>query len=282
MNSLIWSWISDITQKTGVLLSHLNSPGNRIASDCRTSPKNWTFFTAAATKLPYTQSLTTTPKPATWFSALFATSTFIFEKPVGGRHQLGWLVSFLFSKWFELGILNLQAKSTWSFNQYLEVESRFDCSEALHLSTSTSVSLILNINERIEHWFCPCYCSLRIFFSFLRMRFIPSTRNLAIHSSNGNSDFESETIASWMTFQKSDTYSLYAKSPSMPELHSRILPYPPFPMQFPVSKLFLALIISPCIIFRSNVDIERNSRWFTQLLCCFCDCESFVPKEWRN
>lgn len=107
VNSLIWSRISDITQKTGVLLSHLNSPGNRIASDCRTSPKNWTFFTAAATKLPYTQSLTTTPKPATWFSALFATSTFIFEKPLGGRHQLGWLVFFLFSKWFELGILNL-------------------------------------------------------------------------------------------------------------------------------------------------------------------------------
>lgn len=33
-----------------------------------------------------------------------------------------------------------------------------------------------------------------------------------MHSSNEKSDFESETIASWMTFQKSDTYSLYAKS----------------------------------------------------------------------
>lgn len=67
-------------------------------------------------------------------------------------------------------------------------------------------------DSRIEHWFCPCYDSLRIFFSFLKMRFIPSTRNWVIHSSNRNSDFESETTASWMTFEKSDTYSLYAKS----------------------------------------------------------------------
>lgn len=65
---------------------------------------------------------------------------------------------------------------------------------------------------------------------------------------------------------------------SMPELHSRILPYPPFWMQFPASKLFLALMISLGIIVRSKVDVERNSREFTQL-CCFCDCESFPRRK---
>lgn len=58
---------------------------------------------------------------------------------------------------------------------------------------------------------------------------------------------------------------------STPELHPRILPYPPLPMQFPASKLFLALIISPCIIIKTHgMHLLSNTKFIGT------ECDSFI------